>query len=464
MITSGQVGPGVGSYNRPVDQTKLVSFFHACPRYGLPTRMALTSNYVVGVLTAAVPWLIIAVIVFVGVVGASICCGGLRRRKAAARAAAVVAEHESESAVATDTSFASSTSSSAKAPASHILAGAILFNVAFWLVGFGLVANASFRESLFSVFDAIRFAKDGVVGPAVAIADFTASLIKNELPKNPSATVVLNGRSAEDLLAKIGVFSKSVNDSLASFNDAIRYVRIAAVSVFSIAIVLFMLLLLALFALFSMQSSTRSGKSFCSTVLTILPVTLAWVAVACVSVFAVLTADSCMMLSDFHRLILVQSGRAVAATASGIDPATNILFSNKIQCPRDRIGAPVLDELSPFLSSKTAFETLVTTLVKGKPTTGVAQYVSDVFKDLQSCNSIVIFAGSLNHSVCMSRGPILAIFAMWLVLILLATLLTGALFAAKYSSLDMTRFYSPRGFRKQRDVQTKASTLNDDFA
>jgi hypothetical protein len=439
----------------PIDQTSLVAFFRAVPRYGLPTRVAPDADYIFGVITAGIPWLVVAAAVLALIMGASLCCGRLRRTKAEARHAASETENATARREPTEVSFVSETSSAesaARAPRAQILAGALLFNAAFGLIGLGLVANASFRESLYSVFDAIRFAKDGIVAPAVAIADFAVDIL-DRVSANPTFGTtfasLLGGGDVANLRAQALVFSTSVKNSLVNFEDTLRYARIAAAVVFFVAIVLFLLLLTALFALFSMQSTTRKRSTCCATTLAILPVILAWVAVALISIFAVLTADSCVMLSDFQKLILAQADRTDQAIAAGIDGSKNILFSNNVKCPEAIVSSDVLDQLAPFIGNQATtnlFDGLVATLYPGQDAAGTAAYTSNVFKELRTCDSMVLFAGRLNYSVCQSGGPVLALFVMWLVIILLATLLTISVFLAKYSILDMTRFYSPRGF------------------
>jgi hypothetical protein len=220
--------------------------------------------------------------------------------------------------------------------------------------------------------------------------------------------------------------------------------------IFVVLVIFILLLLMGLFLLFLVQSG-RSKKAGLARFLLLVPVTLSWLGAAVMTLAGVYAGDACVALDGFQRLVIVQAGLSDATLTAGISADKNALFSNGIQCSLSIIDPNVLNAISPLfnLTTKGALATIdgaLTLLFPGENTKGFGLYGSKVYEDIVRCVSVARFASILNSSACGKKGPILAIFVLWIGVVLLAVVLTIFFFIAQYSTFDTTRFYTPRIF------------------
>jgi hypothetical protein len=323
----------------------------------------------------------------------------------------------------------------------------VLFNVAFWLVGFGTIATYAFYESVRDAFDAVAFGVDGIFGGGVALAKFAVvALDRLQRPDAGAAAFLATVPDADTLKAQAREFVVSAGVQLQRMQDILSVVRAAGTAVYAVLIVTFLALLAGLFLVFSASSRRRRNRSTsCTMCFMLFPLVLSWLAVAFVATAAVAAGDTCALLGDYHRLILDQAIKK-ATFAGGIDASENVIFANGVTCPAEFLGQDTLNALERFIVNRSTTgvtDSAFLTIFPGKDTRGVALYASTLFKGLRTCSSMVRFSGRLHQAVCQPTGPVLALFVIWFVLILLALVLTATFFVSQYSSFDATRFYTP---------------------
>lgn len=457
--------PSLDPVTTPMVESSLVSFFHNYPRFGLPRDVELTGRYFFGAATTAIPWVVVGVVCLVLATCATALCGPLRNVKHKARRRAA-----REEAAADDDSgeVARRSSSVSSRRMGQLVFSVVLFNVAFWLIGFGFVASFFFFEGVKDTFLAIGYGVDGVYGASVIVSEFSIDVL-DRLSGNAviAALVSTLVPSIDSTKAQAQSFVETNSKLLDQTRGYLRTARIAGIVVYVVLLILFLSLLGFLFAVFSVQArgkrSKRSvGRTMC---LMLVPLVLSWFAVGFVSVASVLTADMCGQLGGYHRIILDQAAEVTNGFSADIDRSKNILFSNGVECPKNLVDEGVLDALQLFTSGITGgtlVDTALGALYPGQDTTGVSEFSTNFFEGIESCSSMVRFAGRMHQSVCQPSGPLLGLFVIWFCLILLALLLTTTFFVSQYSSLDTTRFYTPRHFGKAAAFDPHSSDSDED--
>jgi hypothetical protein len=482
----------------PAKQSSLVSALHGYPRFGTPRDLAPNANYIGGTISVAVPWLAVALTCLVLALGANLCCAPLRRRKRRARreegleealkaeqkredknmnhglqlaAGSEPVEHwpasagKEERASRQDrddaaafivgspsTASISASSSVTVVEVSQLLWGVVLFNLAFLLVGIALIANFAFREGIIDVLDSIRYMKTRAAAP-VALATFFVRIVERVATSSALSSLLSNISPAladtANLQRQLETFTSSIQTTLTKADNILRTANRVGLIVFVVLVLFILLLLMGLFLLFLVQSGRR--KAGLARFLLLVPVTLSWLGAAVMTVAVVFAGDACVSVDGFQRLIIVQAGLGNSSLTAGINPDTNALFANGFKCPVSIIDPTVLNAIAPLLNlnatgSSSAVDSLVGLLFPGEQTKGVGQYASNIYEDIIHCESVARFAANLNSTACGRRGPILAMFALWIGVIILAVVLTFFFFIAQYSTFDTTRFYTPRIF------------------
>jgi hypothetical protein len=446
--------PAAVSLNSPLRQSPLAAALHAYPRFGLPNDVALSARYFLGAGLAAVPWLIVAVVCLFLSCCAAACCGPLAKTRRRARKAGGSSGSEG-----------TGSGHGGKRAVWALVAGVLLCNAAFWLVGTGLIATYSFYSGVRDVFMALGYGADGVFGAAVNMAKFAVVVLdKVEASGSVGAAFSAILKDIGTLRSQAKEFVRQAEVLLGRTNSILSAARRAGLGVYALLIVVFLLLLAGLLLVFSASSRRRRHRSTsCVMFLMIFPLVLSWVAVGVVTTAAVLLGDACFMLGDYHKLIL---DRAVGSPywASGIDASKNVIYAKGVTCPTDYISRDVLDSLHALVVEKTnarLADSVFAVIFPGKDTQGVADYSRNLFTGLSDCSSMVRFAGRLHQATCQRSGPVLGLFVIWTSLMLLALVLTGAFFTAQYSSFDPMRLHTPLSRGKSSNPSHTGLSLSD---
>lgn len=441
------------SLNSPVKQARFARFFSRWPRFGMPSDVELNARYFGGAFVVALPFFIIAaVVVLLG------CCFSLQRSRARRK------KRDESSGVYSN----SSSTRSGHWHAKRAVVGALFFSAAFFLVALGAIATFSFHSGLEDVFDALAFGVDGVYGSGIALTRFILEL----LDRVENAPVIGN---ILELLGNV----VNVRDSAKSFvatnfpvltetRNILKIVRRAGTAAYGLMIALFVTLFAGLLCVLLLSRRVRVGKGAgCWVLLMLFPMVTAWVALGVVSAVGALAGDSCDMLGNYHRIILDAAiGKEVYA--KGVSRTKNLIYDRGVKCPRDLLESGVLDNLQgvvvDVLGSGVA-DDLIGSLFDLDSGAGVSRFSSVYFRGLLDCSTLVRFSGRTHQAMCAPKGPMDAMFAIWLSLLLLAVVLTVSYFASQYAAFDATAFLIPALYKRTGDDNelfgSKAAGDND---
>lgn len=440
-----RANPSLANLNSPIPQSSLADAWHNYPRFGLTRTTASSTAYVVGAALAAAPWLILAVACLL----AALCaCGAPRRRARASTRIGVVrsASHSTLSSLKAGSSKGEKTRAAA-----GVALGVFFFNASFALVGVGLVATHSFFAGAQDTFSALSYGVDGTFGDALTLAKFFDVLLDSLENLGPVGTFLDILSDVDNLRSQAATFVVEAADVRSLAQSALRSARIGGIVVHAVLLVLFAALLGGLLLLFVAASRRRKARSTsCVMCAMLFPLVLSWAAVAVVAIAGVAAGDACVMLGDYHKLVLDQAVGSVNF-AKDVDGESNLLWSSGLTCPAEYVPPDVLESLRSFISDAAltgsgdaaVADSLFFLLFPGQDASGVSTYATNIINGLAECTAIVRFAGRLHHATCSSTGPVAALFFVWITLVLLAVILTASYFTAAYSEYDPTAFHTP---------------------
>lgn len=439
-----RANPSLANLNSPIPQSSLADAWHNYPRFGLTRTTAASTSYVLGAALTAVPWLIFAVACLL----AALCaCGAPRRRARASGRGAV-----RSSSLSTLSSLKPGSSKGQKTRAAAGLAlGVVLLNASFALVGVGLIATHSFFAGSQDTFSALSYGVDGTFGDAVTLAEFFNVLLEKLDTIGPVSSLIDILSDVDNLRSQAATFATEAAEVRSLAQSALRSARIGGVVVHAVLLILFAALLGGLLLLFAAASRRRKARSTsCVMCAMLFPLVLSWTAVAVVAIAGVAAGDACIMLGDYHKLVLDQAIGSVNF-AKDVDGASNLLWSSGLTCPAQYVPPDVLQSLRAFISDAAltgsggaaVADSLFFILFPREDASGVSTYATNLINGLADCSTIVRFAGRLHHATCSSTGPVAALFFVWIALVLLAVILTASYFTAAYSSYDPTAFHTP---------------------
>lgn len=443
------------NFNAPVNQSMFVDFFHNWPRYGRSNAISFTRPYILTTFLVATPWVIVAVLcaLFASVV--NICYGGVRRRGA---------KNYEDSDL--DSSSSDEDESVSRA---QLLGGVVLVNGAMLLLALSFVAAYHFYEGSQSVMDLAETNGVDVSRNAVAIIDVVRRVLSAFSSIAPTATQaqLFPDRSPVELLADLDEASKQFSTTAFNIELLSGYLWRFGTIAFYLVVAVYLVLLTGFLLLFSTAFPKRSHQRF-AMALYVVPFVFGWLSVAIITASSTVAGDLCVALSDFQRIVLVQSGVAGPALSSGINSTQNIFIGYNIQCPAQLVGGNIqfgsaTSVLSQALGSD-LFSTAIFSQLYPKATASqrndLRNWLTPSVRDLISCSLITRLAAKFNYTFCGERGPMLALFIGWVSLLVLAVLLTISYLLTQFTKFEVSRFTTPY-IRLDQDLYEAFSGVYD---
>lgn len=423
---SMQEDPTQIRYDIPTKVSWFVELLHNFPRFGFGNRLDSSGEYADSILVAIIPWLLAALLCLLASIFA-------RKRPVRGPSYGTVRIGE-------DGELESAPTRGAVARA------AALFHVACGTLALTLAANFHLHAGAATTLAVARDSADELTNEArtvFAIAETFLQRLNDQLGKHALLKGAISLAGQFDPAHELQVVKRSraqLEEVASTVRDLEAEVAAASNVAFVAVVATVALLALAVAALFAARKGLAVPLS----------AALAWVCVAGAAAVALLAADGCATLVEFHKIVLVQAGTQPRSILHGADTSKNLLIRSGVQCPHEmapelhlRRLAGVFEMLldNPFTDYMLAY------LYPGSTKEEqwkLRKWMAPAIRDAVNCKLVVTHAGRINHALCTRHGPVLGLAAAWAALVALALLLTAVALGKNVTSHTPWGAFLPR--------------------
>lgn len=439
------LNPNFQDFNRPTEPSSFVAFFHRWPRFGFKGRLEkFEPKYAVTAFFVALPFVIVAVLC--ALVGGLTTCLNLskKRRNLDLNDDDKDYELDEKERLSDASSYDLNGEGCVK-----IFGGVLLFCTALLLVGIVFVANHFFYSGIANVRDLSESTGLSITQDAFGVLQVIERVLIEAYRFNGGAFRDVIPFNVPNTVRQLQNAAKQFRGTEDNIIVLIRQFRTFGDVAFILAAVCYAFLVCGVLLLFSTAFPKRKHQRIAMCVY-IVPLVMAWICVGIITASATLSADLCVQLGDFQKIVLVQSGAGTNQLLTGIETKNNLLVSQNIQCPAEIAGrnVPLQDsgnELVKLLTSSLGTE-IFSAIYPSASRAQLSQlriWFRDAIQRVINCELVTNLAAQYMYTFCGHRGPMTAMFAAWLGLLLLAILLTFAYLLTQFTRFEASRFLIP---------------------
>lgn len=422
----------------PTELSSFVKFFHKWPRFGRSNHLEFTPAYAVSAFFVALPFVIVAALcaLFAGIVNCFY--GGVKRRGVKRDGFDYDTDHDDDDLSETSSYDLNGTG------CLRILGGVIMFGLAAHLVGLAFVANHFFYSGVANVIDLSESATVSISTELVGVLRIFHKILSRAANLRFSMPGFEPVPLANTILRSQRQFVQTTSNIVKLTQQFRTYGNVA----FWLAAAVYIILVIGVLLLFSTAFPRRKHQRVAMSIY-VVPFVMSWICVAIITASATVAGDLCVQLSDFQKIVLVQSNSLPSSLVRGINQRDNLLIQNNVQCPLQVVGDKEFD---------TAMNNMITFLRQGP----VSHFIGSLYENSSpaqqqevedwirptiskfiNCTVVIRLAGQYMFKFCGHRGPITAMFVAWASLFALAVLLTIAYVLTQFTYFEASRFLTP---------------------
>ena len=418
-------------YNAPTQLSDFVSFFRNWPRYGRGNKLDFSTHYVTTIVLIIVPFVVISGLCALFAISVNVFYGGVKRRG--------LIRSPKTSADSDATTICSTTSTKGYI---QVAGGVILFGLGSHLAGLAFVANHYFYAGYQNVVDLSESAGVTVITNNAYVLQIIQMVLKRADENNEGLAGYEVKQFVKSLLRAQLQFEKSIAGVSQLVTELRKFGSIAFWSAAIVGLVLIGGIILLFSTAFPKRQHQRIAMS-----LFILPLVISWICVAIITASGIVASDLCIELSEFQKIVLVQSESIAPENLNGIQTSSNLLIRSNVQCPTYLVSelAETANSLAGLLRSDPAIG-MLKRLYPSAKTSELRNYLDWIVPALKravDCTVIARLAGQYMFAFCGVQGPITGLFVAWCSVLALALVLSFSYLLTQFTTFEVSRFLTP---------------------
>ncbi len=415
-----------------------VSFFQSLPRYGFNIRQRMLSDvYIDSLIISTSPFLALLLVCFFHTL-----TGGRRNPPAKLNTSSKTYGSVSAS---EKTSEEDEQENDVGSPMSALRAS-FLFIITTSALALALAANWHLWSGTATTLSVARSSATQLTTDAhgvLAVAERFLVRLNRQLSKHPLLQKALSASISFDSASQLRSvrsaqtqFDTTADTVLNITNSSQRVSNFVYLLVFCCVVMLG----IALASLFLRQRTGLRMLSFTAG--------FSWFCVALATLAALISSDTCTNLSEFHQILLMQADHIPNDAKLTKATATNLFTTSGVQCPSKFVKSTIpLQQMAR--NFKLLFDNKITSLLlryvypksSSSQRKQLRHWLVLHIEDAVSCEMMITHVGKISSAFCARKGPMLALFAVWIALIVIAVALTISAFTAHHTdSVTWYRF------------------------